>query len=441
MTTYTDPVVSPDLRAEGVLIVGACQAGVQLAGSLRDMGWSKPITLVGDEPHLPYQRPPLSKKALLEGITPADLALRSEAFFAERQIDLVLGERILSLATTAEGRGTATTSTGRRLAFERLALTTGAGPRRLEIPGANLAGIHYLRNCADADGLRQKLLSGPRTVVIGGGFIGLEVAATARRLGCEVNVVLAGDRLMARAVSPAVSARFCVLHRSNGVDLSFEARPVAFHDDGAGHVAGVELTDGRVLPAEAVIVGIGAQPRTELADQLGLEVQAGIIVDHRALTSDGVTVAAGDCTVWPAPGAPHGARRFESVNAATEQAKVAAATLTEQPQPWTSTPWFWSDQFDLKLQVAGTVPTAGTTVVRREAADTAATMLHYDDGRLVAVECVNRPADFMAAKTALTAGRTIDPTRAHDPGVPLKSLVRNPARTIQTEADAVVAIA
>lgn len=423
MTIHLSPEAVDDAHAEGVLIVGACQAGVQLAASLRDLGWSKPITLVGAEPHLPYQRPPLSKKALHDGIVPADLALRSEAFFAEKSIDLVLGEKVATVTVTADGHRFASTETGRRLPFARLALTTGARPRRLDLPGAALAGIHYLRDSADADRLRQSLVSRPRTVVIGGGFIGLEVAATARRLGCEVSVVLADDRIMSRAVSPFVSSRFHALHQSHGIDISTQAMPVAFLDDGTGRVGGVQLADGRVLPAQVVVVGVGAQPRTELAEQLGLDVRGGIVVDGHALTSDGVTVAAGDCTVWPADGTGHGAARFESVNAATEQAKVAAATIVGRPQPWTSAPWFWSDQFDFKLQVAGIVPATATTLLRRETASTAATVLHYETDRLVAVECINRPADFLAAKSAIAAGRTIDPTRAHDPSIPLKSLI------------------
>lgn len=423
MNTHYSPPDAERSGGEGVLIVGASQAGVQLAASLREMGWTQPITLVGAETHLPYQRPPLSKKALHSGVVPADLALRSQAFFDDKEIDLVLGERVSTVTAETDGHGTATTTTGRRLGFSRLALTTGARPRRLDLPGAQLSGIHYLRDSTDADRLRQALLTTPRVVVVGGGFIGLEVAATARRLGCDVNVVLAHDRLMSRAVSPFVSDHVNTLHERHGVAISCQTTPAAFLDDGTGNVAAVELTDGRLLPAEVVVIGVGAQPRVELAEQLGLDLQGGVVVDTGALTSDGVTVAAGDCTVWPAPGTVAGALRFESVNAATEQAKVAAATLVGRPRRWVGAPWFWSDQFDLKLQVAGTVPATGTTVLRREGTSAAATVLHYEAERLVAVECINRPADFMAAKSAIAAGRTIDADRAHNPAIPLKSLI------------------
>lgn len=422
MNTSHDQRPTPTSR-HGVLIVGGCQAGVQLASSLRELGWSEPITLVSAEPHLPYQRPPLSKKALLDGVDPADLALRSDSFFAERGIDLVLGDRVTAITKAADGSGVATTASGRELPFARLALTTGARPRRLDLPGDDLAGVHDLRDTRDAEQLRQALLDAPRTVVIGGGFIGLEVAATARGLGCRVDVVLADERLMQRAVSPFVSDAFQALHEGNGTSISCRTMPVAFIDGGDGRVCGVELSDGRVLAADVAVVGVGAQPRTDLAEELGLQVQAGVIVDDRALASDGLTVAAGDCTMWPVPSAAGSRMRFESVNAATEQAKVAAATLVGQELPWTSAPWFWSDQFDRKLQVAGIVPAEAVTVVRHDEAKGGTTFLHYEAGRLVAAECINRPADFMAARSAIGAGHSIDPARAEDVSVPLKSLV------------------
>jgi 3-phenylpropionate/trans-cinnamate dioxygenase ferredoxin reductase subunit len=417
---------NPGAEDDGVLIVGACQAGVQLATSLREFGWTAPITLVGAERHLPYERPPLSKRALLEGVVPADLALRSESFFADQNVELVLGEQVTQVEVAPDGRGSAVTGSGRRLRFRRLALTVGARPRVLDLPGADLRGIHYLRDNDDASLLRSALVDAPEIVVIGGGFIGLEVAATARKLGCAVTVVLADDRLMARAVSPFTSNHFQLAHESHGVGIRCATLPEEFLGDETGRVTGVQLADGAVLTADVVIIGVGAQPRTELAAQLGLTVEGGIVVDEHAVASDGVTVSAGDCTVWPAPGTPRGRMRFESVNAATEQAKVAAATLTGHPRPWSGTPWFWSDQFDLKLQVAGIVPENGETVLRIAPDALGSSVLHYAGDRLVAAECVNRPADFMAAKSALAAGKTIDPSRAADVGVRLKSLIAEP---------------
>jgi 3-phenylpropionate/trans-cinnamate dioxygenase ferredoxin reductase subunit len=427
MTTSSSPD-SRTVDTDGVLIIGASQAGVQLAASLRERGWTAPITLVGAEPHLPYHRPPLSKKALHEGVDPADLALRSAQFFTDQQIQLVLGEHIAHVQTTPAGPGTATTATGQQFAFGRLALTVGARPRRLDLPGSQLTGIHYLRNSADALGLRQALVQAGRVVVIGGGFIGLEVAATARKLGCQVTVVLADDRLMARAVSPAVSEHFRAAHREWGVDIRCATLPAAYTGNASGAVTGVQLADGQTIAADTVIVGVGAAPCTELAEQLGLTVAGGIVVDDHALTSDGVTVAAGDCTVWTPrtdeqdPAVPPVGARFESVNAATEQAKVAAATLTGTSQPWLSAPWFWSDQFDLKLQAAGRV-TPDCSTVHRADADGGLTLLHHRAGQLVAVECINRPADFMAARTGITKSKRIDPVAATDAGVPLKTLL------------------
>jgi 3-phenylpropionate/trans-cinnamate dioxygenase ferredoxin reductase subunit len=423
-----EPLGSTD--GGGVLVVGASQAGTQLASSLRELGWTAPITLVGAEEHLPYQRPPLSKKALREGIDPSVLALRGERFFADQAIELALGQRIADLTVAADGSGQARSESGRQFPFTRLALTVGARPRRLDIPGAALSGVYYLRETAHAEDLRHALVEAPRVLVVGGGFIGLEVAATARQLGCEVTVVLADDRLMARAVSPAMSEHFLHAHQERGVEVLCSVLPAAFLDDGAGRVRAVQLVDGRELPADLVVIGVGAQPRVELAEKAGLLVEGGIVTDAHGLCSDGVTVAAGDCSVWPVPAAPRGRMRFESVNAATEQAKVAAATLVGRPAAWTSAPWFWSDQYDLKLQVAGLVPAAGATVVRSNPARPGRTVLHYQDNRLVAAECVNWPADLMAARSAITAGRTVDPVLAADGDRPLKSLIIDTAEVV-----------
>jgi 3-phenylpropionate/trans-cinnamate dioxygenase ferredoxin reductase subunit len=407
---------------DNVLIVGASQAGVQVAASLRDMGWTEAITLVGAEPHLPYQRPPLSKAALTNGVDPAELVLRTAQFFQDQEIDLVAGARVSTLCLGESGSGSVTLDSGHRLTFERLALTVGARPRRLDLPGSGLAGIHYLRNADDAKALNETLARGGRVVVVGGGFIGLEVAASAVRIGCSVSVVLADDRLMARAVSPTVSRYFLEAHAERGVSISCQSVPAAFFGTD-GRVSGVRLADGTELPADVVVVGIGAAPRTELAEQAGLDVDGGIVVDEYGLASDGVTVAAGDCTVWPSVGLPGRGLRFESVNAAVEQAKTAAATICGQVRPWTNAPWFWSDQFDLKLQTVGTIPAGGSSVVRRDRGRPGLTVLHYLGHRLVASECVNRPADFTAAKSAINKGCTIDPSQAENADASLKSLV------------------
>jgi 3-phenylpropionate/trans-cinnamate dioxygenase ferredoxin reductase component len=407
----------------GVLVVGASQAGIQLACSLREYGYTRPITVVGAERHAPYRRPPLSK-ALLHGETTTDaLALRSAEFYAERGIEVVLSERVTRIERAA---AVAETSSGRRFPYDRLALAVGARPRRLPVPGAGLSGIRYLRDADEALALKDELARAGDVLVIGGGFIGLEVAASARKLGHEVTVVLLEERLMGRAVGAPTSEFFLGAHTRRGVRVHLGVSPVRFLDDGHGRVCGAELADGRVVPADLVVVGIGAVPRTELADHLGLTVDNGIIVDAHGVTSDGVTVAAGDCVACPPPvdipGLPSRIR-FESVNAAIEQAKVAAATLAGRPVPYRAVPWFWSDQFDLKLQVAGLSSGHTRYVVRGEPDSEKFAVLYYADGQLIAGDLVNRPADFLALRSALAAGHTIAPEAATNVAMPLKKLI------------------
>ncbi|OLO25839.1 ferredoxin [Streptomyces sp. MNU77] len=418
-----DTAVAPS--SDSVLIVGACQAGVQLACSLREYGYPHPITVVGAEPHAPYQRPPLSK-ALLHGETTVDsLALRSAEYYAEQGIDLILGERITDVERGDGGGGTAVAESGRRFTFGRLALTTGARARRLPVEGAGLRGVHYLRTADDALELRGSLARAEDVLVIGGGFIGLEVAASARKLGRGVTVALADDRLLGRAVGAPTSEFFLQAHTRRGVRTHLSVQPVRFLDDGSGQVRGAELADGRVLTADLVVVGIGAAPRTELAERMGLHVDNGIVVDAAGLTSDGTTVAAGDCVACPPPvDVPGGLERirFESVNTAVEQARTAAATLAGRPAAYRAVPWFWSDQFDLKLQVAGLSGGHDHYVVRGDPDSEKFGVLYYHGSRLIAGDFVNRPGEFLALRAALAGGRTVPPEVAGDTTVPLKKL-------------------
>jgi 3-phenylpropionate/trans-cinnamate dioxygenase ferredoxin reductase subunit len=403
----------------GTLIVGASQAGLQLAVSLRQLGDTEPITLVGEEPLAPYQRPPLSKE-FLSGTAELDsLAFRAPSFYPENDIDLVCGEQI---TTVRPGR--AVTASGRELFYDRLALTTGASPRRLRVPGADLAGVRYLRDHEDAAALRSELASASRVVVVGGGFIGLEAASVARAAGRSVTVVEAADRLLGRAVAPLVSDFYAQAHRRRGVDVLLSTGVTGFEAGPDGHrVAGVSLADGTLVPADLVLVGVGAIPRTELAEQLGLVCEGGIVVDAAARTSDPAVVAAGDCTVQPHPLTGEGRVRIESVQNAVAQAQIAAATLLGQATPAKAVPWFWSFQGDLRLQIAGLSGGHDTTVLRGSVADEQFSLLYYQDERLVAVDAVNRPADYMAVRKALTQGATIPADAVADPGVPLKSLI------------------
>jgi 3-phenylpropionate/trans-cinnamate dioxygenase ferredoxin reductase subunit len=406
----------------GTLVVGASQAGLQLAVSLRELGDDAPITLVGAEPHAPYQRPPLSKEFLTGASGRDALDFRTPAFYADARIDLVLGERVTGLVATGSG-GTVTTASGRELAYDRLALTVGARPRRLTVPGSDLDGISYLRDVDDAEQLQTRLAQATRVVVIGGGFIGLEAAAVARAQGKQVTVVEMADRLVARAVAPVVSEFYRQAHERRGTTVLLSTGVCGFRGE-ASRVRAVQLADGCELPADLVVVGVGVVPRTELAEQLGLEVDGGIVVDARARTSDPSVVAAGDCTVLPHPLTGVGRVRLESVQSAVAQAQIAAATLLGQEVETRSVPWFWSYQGDLKLQIAGLSAGYDEHVVRGDPDSERFSVLYYRQGQLLAVDAVNNPVDYMVVRKALTSGATIDAARAADPGTPLKSLLR-----------------
>ena len=404
----------------GTLIVGASQAGLQIAVSLREQGDDAPITLVGAELHAPYQRPPLSKEFLTGASGRDALAFRTPAFYADAGIDLVLGERVTELSLP--GAGTARTASGRELGYDRLALTVGARPRRLSVPGSDLDGITYLRDVDDAEHLQERLDAATRVVVVGGGFIGLEAAAVARAQGKDVTVVEAADRLVARAVAPVVSDFYRRAHERRGTTVLLSACVAAFRGE-AGQVQAVRLADGTELPADLVVVGVGVVPRTELAEQLGLECDGGIVVDAHARTSAAQVVAAGDCTVLPHPLTGVGRVRLESVQSAVAQAGIAAATLLGREADTRAVPWFWSNQGDLKLQIAGLSTGYDSHVVRGEPDSERFSVLYYREDQLLAVDAVNNPIDYMVVRKALTAGATIPADRAGDVTVPLKSLM------------------
>ncbi|RCG30487.1 ferredoxin [Sphaerisporangium album] len=401
----------------GVLVVGASQAGVQLGASLREHGYDGPVTLVGAEPQPPYQRPPLSKAYLGGAADSASLELRDQAFYANRRIDLLPAERVTHI-----GRGTALTDQGRVLDFDHLALTVGARARRLTVPGSDLTGVCYLRDLADAALLRRHLTRARHVVVVGGGFIGLEVAAVARSDGRSVTVVEAAPRLMARAVAPTVSEFYRHAHARRGTEVLLGAQLTRI-DGEHGRVAGVSLADGTRLPADLVVAGVGVVPRTELAEQLGLACDGGIVVDEFARTSDPSIVAAGDCTVMPNPVTGEGRVRLESMPNAIAQARVAAATLIGKARPYADVPWFWSDQYDLKLQIAGVADGYDQVVVRGEPESEAFSALYYRGGELLAVNAVNRTADYLVVRKALASRTPLPADRAAHADVPLKDLL------------------
>jgi len=410
----------------GTLIVGASQAGVQLAASLRELGDDEPILLAGSEPRPPYQRPPLSK-AYLSGTATADsLLLRSPEWYAGKRVDLRLNTPIASISLDAPGGGSgvATTRYGEELGFARLALTVGGRARRLRVPGADLDGVCYLRHLRNADELRERLAAAAHVVVIGGGFIGLEAAAAATSAGKDVTVVDVADRLLGRAVAPVVSEFYRDAHQRRGTRVLLRAGVAAIEPGaGGGRVGGVRLADGRLLPADLVLVGIGLEPRTELAEQLGLEVDNGIVVDACARTSNPAVVAAGDCTTLPHPLTGEGRLRIESVQNAIAQAQAAAASLLGRPSATRAVPWFWSDQADLKLQIAGLSHGYDQVVVRGTPLSERFSVLYYAADKLIAVDAINTPRDYMVARKVLGEGGTLPADRVADASVPLKELM------------------
>ncbi len=402
-----------------LLVVGTGQAGVQVASSARELGWAGPITLIGREPHAPYARPPLSKAFLKGEATVESLALRTSAFYADQGIDLVLDEQIAYLDLAGEE---AVSASGRRWPFDRLVLATGAEPRRLPIDGADLDGVVMLRDVRDAEILARRLATVTDLVVIGGGFIGLEVAATATASGARTSVVEAAPALMNRIVSTATAGFVESAHRAAGVRVLTGVRPRRLRGEGA--VSAVVLEDGRELPAQLVLIGVGARPRDDLARAAGLACDNGIVVDEHSLASDGRTLAVGDCANLPDP-SPYSALRLrlESVDNAVEQAKAAATTLLGEPRLYRSVPWFWSDQGPLKLQIAGLARADDDIVIRPDGRPGRMTVLRYRGDRLVAAECVNNPADFLLLRKALGAGTWLPREKAVDSALSLKTHV------------------
>ena len=384
------------MTLERTLIVGAGHAGAQLAASLRQEGWTGEIVLIGEESALPYQRPPLSKGYLAGKSTLDELAIRSAKFYTEQGIQL-LNAKVEAIDRSA---GHLVLSTGDALPYDKLALCTGARPRRLSIPGADLVGVYYLRTAADVEMIREATSPGCRAVIIGGGYIGLETAASLRALGLEVTVLEATERVLERVTAPAVSAFFDRIHREEGVNIRTGALVEALSGD--GRVREVFLSSGESIPTDLVIVGIGVEPNTELAAAAGLVVDNGVVIDDQAQTSDSAIMAAGDCVSHDM--ARYGRRiRLESVPSAAEQAKVAAATLCGKSKKISALPWFWSDQYDLKLQIAGLNTGYDEVVLSGDPTrDRDFTCFYLRAGELIAADCINRPRHFMFSKRVIT---------------------------------------
>ncbi|MGU3536639.1 NAD(P)/FAD-dependent oxidoreductase [Methylobacterium sp. A54F] len=408
----------------GIVVAGAGQAAVQTAASLREAGFAGPLTLVGDEPALPYQRPPLSKAYLAGKTDAAGLALRPASYFAEHRIALRRG---VAAAIEREARRLVLAD-GESLPYDHLVLATGARNRPLPVPGADLPGVHQLRGLADADGLKAALAGARWAAVVGAGFIGLEFAAVAAAAGLAVTVIEAADRPMARAVSPETAAFFRAALEEAGVRFHFGAGVAAVLEQG-GQAAALQLADGGTVAADLVLVGIGVLPNQELAAQAGLATGDGVRVDAFLATDDPAVAAIGDCARYPSPFAHglsrDGSIRIESVQNAIDQGRSLAARLAGRPaQPYVAVPWFWSDQGPHKLQIAGLAAPADERVQRGEGSSLS--VFRFRDSRLAAVESVNRAADHMVARRLLAAGTPLTPEQAADPGFDLKALVMGP---------------
>jgi 3-phenylpropionate/trans-cinnamate dioxygenase ferredoxin reductase subunit len=378
-----------------LVIAGGGQAAVQAAQSARQDGFDGPISLLSNEPWLPYQRPPLSKKFLAGELEAERLHLKPHEFYSTREIDVRLET---SVSAIDPARHRIELADGESIDYSHLLLATGSAPRALELPGSGLAGIRALRTLADVEAIRSGFLPGRKLLIVGAGYIGLEVAAVARARGLEVTVIEAADRVMARSVCPAVSNFYADYHRQHGVELRLGTQLTGF--TGEASVRAATTATGETIDSDLVVVGIGIVPCVALAKRAGLAIDNGIAVDACARTTAPGIFAAGDCTSHPHPWVGHRVR-LESVHNAIEQGKAAAAAICGREDPFSAVPWFWSDQYDLKLQIAGLSTGYDETVMRGDP-DTGSFSVYYlRAGRVIAVDAINDPRGFMTARKRL----------------------------------------
>jgi 3-phenylpropionate/trans-cinnamate dioxygenase ferredoxin reductase subunit len=406
-----------------VVIIGAGQAGAEAAFRLRQLGFKGDIALVGEEPQAPYQRPPLSK-AYLKGELPLErLLLRDHEVYAQDHIALLVDTKAVSIDRS---RRVVALSNGEDLPYDALILATGGRPRQLPLHGSNLKGVHLFRSVSDADALRPAMRQGASLVVIGAGFIGLEAAAVARQLSLTVTVIETAERPLMRVAGADVGRFFQEEHVRQGVRFMCRTQPVSI--DGSGKAEAVTLADGTSISADIVIIGIGVAPETALAEASGLEVTNGVMTDDMCRTSDPRIFAIGDCAARPM--IHYGARcaRLESVHNAIEGAKVAAAAITGHAAHPVEAPWFWSDQYDLKLQIAGLFQGHDRVVLRGSPESRSFAAFYYMNDRLIAVDAINRPAEFLAAKLLIQSGRTIAAELVVDEAKPMKALMASAAQ-------------
>ena len=398
-----------------IVVVGAGHAGFQLGVSLRQLGFGDRIFVINDETHLPYQRPPLSKAYLKGSGAPDSLMFRPDKFYRDQKIELI-SDRAVAIDRAA---CTLQLGSGAKLDYGHLVLATGARNRLLDLPNATLRDVRYLRIMDESEALRQRIATARRVVVIGAGFIGLEFAATARARGLEVDVIELGPRVMARAVTAEISDYFQQRHGAAGIRIHLGVQATGIESDGS-HVTGVSLSDGRHLPADLVVVGVGVLPNVELAAEAGLPTGSGIVVDEHLLTADPQISAIGDCALFKSQRFG-GQLRLESVQNATDQARCVAARLTGDAKAYDGLPWFWSDQGDDKLQIAGLTTGYDQVVVRGNRGERSFSAFCYRAGQLVGIESVNRAADHVFGRKILALNRSIEPEQAADLSFDLKA--------------------
>jgi len=402
---------------ETIVIAGAGHAAGQAAVSLRQGGFPGRIIMFGEEPYLPYQRPPLSKKFLAGELEIQRLYIRQERFYAEHDVEVRLATRVEEIERAQQS---VLLSDGSRLSYDRLLLATGSRVRKLDIAGAELKGVHYLRTIDDVRGIQTGFKPGARLIVIGAGYIGLEVAAVAVTQGLNVTVLEVADRVMNRVVAPEVSEFFARVHREEGVDIRCNRDPggILVGDDA---VTAVRSPDGEELPADLVVIGVGILPAVDIAEAAGLACDNGIVVDEFCRTSDANILAIGDCTNHPNP-LLRRRLRLESVHNAQEQAKTAAATILKKLQPYAQIPWFWSDQYDLKLQIVGISGEHDKVVLRGDPESRSFAAFYMQGDLLIAVDAINKPREFMLSKKLIANGARIEPEILADTELPFKDL-------------------
>ena len=402
--------------AERIVIVGAGQAAAQACASLRQFGYAGALTLIGDEPALPYQRPPLSKAYMKGDLAEERLYFKPQDWYDSQSIDVMRNTRVTTIDRAAR---TVTTDSGKSLDYDALIISTGSRPRALPVPGAELGNVFDLRDLKDVEAIRPHMQAGRRLVIVGAGYIGLEAAAVARQLGLEVTVLEMADRVLARVTSPVMSKFFEDEHRRQGVDIRTGAQLAELR--GAQTVQSAVLADGTDIPADIVLVGIGILPNQELAAEAGIACKNGIIVDRDARTNDPRVFAAGDCAHRPLV---HYGRdgRLESVHNAIEQGKLAAAAIMAKPRPVEDCPWFWSDQYDLKLQIAGLSEGYDQIVVRGNPDDRKFAAFYLRNGKLIAVDAINSAPEFIVAKKLIMSGASLAPETLGDTSISMKEI-------------------